>query len=139
MIENLLSRLEKVRKTGDGYMACCPAHKDKSPSMGITERNGKILLHCFAGCEPDSILDAIGLKWTDLFADPMDASKCAMSNYAGHMLEKRAKELDPLERDRAVLIFANAVWDQGRELGIEDMARVKLAVDRLEAARDSTT
>lgn len=136
MIDALLSRLQKVRKTSSGFIACCPAHEDKSPSMSVTEKNGKILLHCFAGCEPESILDAIGLKWGDLFADPMDASSNAMSNYAGYRLQKAAKDLDPLERDMAVLVYANAVWKQGRELGVEDAARVQLAIERLEATNE---
>lgn len=137
MIEDLLSRLDKVRKISDGYIACCPAHDDKSPSLAITERSGKILLNCFAGCDPEAILAAIHLRWRDLFSDAMDSSRNAMSNHVGHMMRKRMREFDPLELDRAVLVYANAVWDQGRELGVEDMARVKLAVERLEAARDS--
>lgn len=138
MIKNLLTRLEKVRKTSSGYVACCPAHDDKNPSMTVTEREGRILLHCFAGCEPDSILDALGLKWGDLFSDPWEASRNGFGNYAAYRMDKAAKELHPLERDRAVLIYANAVWNQGRELGIEDAARVQLAIERLEAANGRT-
>ncbi|WP_245971432.1 toprim domain-containing protein [Calidithermus terrae] len=31
--------------------------------------DGKILLHCFAGCAPDAILSALGLTWADLHTD----------------------------------------------------------------------
>lgn len=139
MIDALLSRLEKVRKAGDGFVACCPAHQDKSPSMSVTERNGRVLIHCFAGCEPQDIIEAVGLKWTDLFSDPMDSSKQAMSNYTQWKMEKGAKDFDPLERDKAVLIYAQAVWKAGRDLGIEDAARVQLAIERLEAANVSAS
>ena len=42
-IEEFLLKLEKVKKCGNGYTACCPAHKDKNPSLSITEKDGKIL------------------------------------------------------------------------------------------------
>ena len=63
-IDNLLSRLHKVKKTGpDRWLACCPAHEDKTPSMAIRELgDGRILIHDFAGCSVEAILDAVGLK-----------------------------------------------------------------------------
>ncbi|MBK6590648.1 MAG: DUF3987 domain-containing protein [Acidobacteria bacterium] len=48
-------------------MARCPAHDDKSPSLSITEKDDKVLVHCFAGCTPDEILSAVGLEFRDLF------------------------------------------------------------------------
>jgi len=67
----LLNYLDKVRKNGtDKWISCCPAHDDKSPSLAIKEGdNGRILLHCFAGCSTDEITGALGLKLTDLFPD----------------------------------------------------------------------
>jgi putative DNA primase/helicase len=46
---------------GEGqWQACCPAHPDKNPSLSVgTGRNSKVLLHCFAGCDPNDILDAL--------------------------------------------------------------------------------
>ena len=69
-IREVLDRLEGVRRSGDGWMARCPAHDDRSPSLSITEaNNGNVLLHCFAGCEQRSIVEAMGLEWGALFAD----------------------------------------------------------------------
>lgn len=76
--ENLLSRLEKSRKTGHStWIACCPAHADKSPSMTIRElEDGRVLLHCFAGCGVESVLGAIGLEFDALFPPrPIDHAK----------------------------------------------------------------
>jgi DNA primase len=43
MIEKLITRLEGVKRTGPGrYTARCPAHHDKSPSLVVAEREGKI-------------------------------------------------------------------------------------------------
>ena len=67
--ETLLLRLSKVRKASrDRWQACCPAHEDKGPSLAIRELDdGRVLIHCFAGCSPVEILDAIGLRMDDLF------------------------------------------------------------------------
>ena len=43
---------------GDGWMACCPAHDDRTPSLSIHEVDGKTLFHCFAGCSQDEVLAA---------------------------------------------------------------------------------
>ena len=51
-LRDFLDRLPSYRKSGQGsYMAQCPAHDDKSPSLRITEgQDGRILVHCYAGC-----------------------------------------------------------------------------------------
>jgi hypothetical protein len=66
-----LSRLNLVRKTGNGRWVCrCPAHDDRSPSLSVRELDdGRVLLHCFAGCEVQSILNAVGLAVEDLFPE----------------------------------------------------------------------
>ena len=71
--EALLSRLEKVRNTGRGtWIACCPAHGDKSPSLTVKEADdGRVLLHCFAGCAAGEVLGAVGLRFDDLFPEPL--------------------------------------------------------------------
>ncbi len=67
-IELMLSRLEDVKRNGDGWMALCPAHADHDPSLSVKEGDaGQVLLHCFAGCSVESVLDAAGLTWGDLF------------------------------------------------------------------------
>ncbi len=70
-IEQLLARLEKIRRIGDGkWLACCPAHNDKNPSLAIKQtEDGKILIHCFAGCDVESIVSSIDLSIADLMPD----------------------------------------------------------------------
>ena len=72
-VDTLLSRLDKVRKTGNGrWTSRCPAHDDRGPSLAIRELDdGRVLLHCFAGCESASVLDALGLTFNDLFPEPL--------------------------------------------------------------------
>ena len=66
--ENFASRFERVHRVGPGkYMACCPAHDDKTPSLSISDGDKGVLLYCHAGCSTDSILSVISLKPSDLF------------------------------------------------------------------------
>jgi hypothetical protein len=68
-IEILINQLGQVKRTGKGrFIACCPAHGDKHPSLAIRETdNGVILLHCFAGCDVGSVVGALGMKVSDLY------------------------------------------------------------------------
>ena len=59
-IDELVSGLEGVRKSGeDGWVACCPAHDDKPPSLSINQKDEKILLYCHAGCTQNEIIDEL--------------------------------------------------------------------------------
>lgn len=68
-MQSILNQLDKLKETkpkrGMAYsaIACCPAHDDKSPSLQISKTlDGKLLLHCFAGCDYTSIADAMGIN-----------------------------------------------------------------------------
>jgi len=66
-VEVLLDRLDGVRRAGpDSWMARCPAHPDRNPSLSVSVKDGRVLVHCFAGCHPDAVLGAVGLTWRDL-------------------------------------------------------------------------
>ena len=67
--DNLLQHLDKVKRTGPGaWSARCPAHDDRGPSLAIAEKDdGRILLHCFAGCDVQDVLGAVGMTFCDLF------------------------------------------------------------------------
>jgi 5S rRNA maturation endonuclease (ribonuclease M5) len=69
-IENFLSHFSHVRKNSNGWQAKCPAHEDKKASLSIAVKDGKILLHCHAGCPTEAILEALHLKPKDLFLEP---------------------------------------------------------------------
>lgn len=71
-IDVVLARLDRPKRTGKGWAARCPAHEDKSPSLSIAEADGgKVLLHCFSGCNAGDVLGAIGLEWKDLFPESL--------------------------------------------------------------------
>ncbi len=48
------------RKIGSGWIARCPAHDDRNPSLSLsTGKDGKVLLRCHAGCDQAQLIDAL--------------------------------------------------------------------------------
>ncbi|HET8688224.1 MAG TPA: CHC2 zinc finger domain-containing protein [Methanosarcina sp.] len=71
-VDEFISRLTKVRRTAkNSWLACCPAHDDKNPSMTVSEgSDGRILVHCFSHeCSITDIAEAVGLKVSDLMPE----------------------------------------------------------------------
>ncbi len=68
-VDALLDRLDRVKQTGKGcWIARCPNHEDKTPSLSIKELNdGRILIHDFGGCGTVNVLESIGMSLGDLF------------------------------------------------------------------------
>lgn len=62
MIAHLESIVEQLgaRRCGSQWIARCPAHDDRNPSLSIGFENGKVLLHCHAGCAQSSVIAALG-------------------------------------------------------------------------------
>lgn len=58
-IDQLVSALDGARESESGWTARCPAHQDRTPSLSISERGGKVLVHCHAGCSQDAVLGAL--------------------------------------------------------------------------------
>jgi hypothetical protein len=62
-IQEVLSRLHGVRRSGAGYVAFCPSHENhRTQALSISEgENGRVLLYCFAGCSYVQIVEALGI------------------------------------------------------------------------------
>jgi hypothetical protein len=68
--DRILPLLQKVRPRGtDRWLAQCPAHEDRTPSLTIRQTDDRALIRCFAGCSAADIVSAIGLQLSDLFDD----------------------------------------------------------------------
>ena len=67
----LLAHLDGIKETAHGkYVARCPSHDDRSPSLAIKEcGDGRVLIHCFAGCETEDVLSAVGLTFADVMPE----------------------------------------------------------------------
>ena len=128
MIDLLISRLQKARPVGkNAYVACCPSHEDKTPSLSVTERNGKVLVYCHAGCTQDEVISAAGLTWDDLFED--DAP-----NQRAYSSKKPVTPINPLRVDENVLLIVREKLSRGDSLSAEDQARAEIAYERVREA-----
>ena len=51
-------------KSGSTWMACCPAHEDRKPSLSISSgRDGKVLVRCHAGCDQRDVIAILRRRW----------------------------------------------------------------------------
>src|SRR4051812_18037332 len=68
-VDTLLAHLDGVRQVGAGrWMAKCPGHTDKHPSLSIRElADGMVLIHDFGGCGAMDVIAAAGLDPHELF------------------------------------------------------------------------
>src|SRR5262249_55082748 len=66
-VGDLVSRLH-ARRSGKGWIAKCPAHDDRDPSLSISEGpDGRALIKCHAGCDTTEVIAALGMAWRHLF------------------------------------------------------------------------
>lgn len=67
-LDLILHRLQGVKPSNGGWVARCPAHDDRNPSLSIgTGDDGRVLVHCFAGCPAEAVCSALGITSADLF------------------------------------------------------------------------
>ena len=75
-IPEILGRFKKVYRSGEGeYQCLCPSHDDSNASLGLKFKEDKMILNCFAGCDMHSILDSVGLTWSDVMPDSLDSTQ----------------------------------------------------------------
>lgn len=68
--DKLLAKLTGIQGRGPRWRAICPAHESKhhTRTLAIHEADdGRVLIHCFAGCDVQAIVGAVGLDISDLF------------------------------------------------------------------------
>jgi hypothetical protein len=133
--EAFLARCDKARRTGaDSWIACCPAHGDKTPSMTVRElEDGRVLIHCFSGCSAEEILGAVGMTFDALFPDRLPSGK----EYSPG-LRRPFPASDVIEAlSGEALLVAVAAYNiaHGIELDAGDRERLLAAYGRIAAGR----
>lgn len=129
---DLAGMLDGARETGpDKWVARCPAHEDRSPSLSIARGGDRWLVHCFAGCYPIDVMAALGLELADLFDDRQYRPR-------GDRERPRLTARDALaaldHEATVVAVIGHDVLEQ-RELDDDDWRRLATAVARIGAAR----
>lgn len=128
-LELVLSRLDGVRKSGSGYVAKCPAHQDRSPSLAVEDRDGIILLHCFAGCETWDVLLTMGLRFSDVMPERVGQFRSGRGPGVSAADVMRA-----FTAESAVIAICASDIAEGRPLSAEDAQRARVAAGRVAEA-----
>jgi hypothetical protein len=126
----ILNALDGVKKLPNGkYQARCPAHNDKSPSLAISETgDGKVLIKCWAGCEFEKIVSALGLQKKDFFP----VSNLPKSEHKAHYPRFNAYEMFPLlSQESLIALMAIQQLGQGQPLNADDVQRVNQAINTI--------
>ena len=133
-LNTLLSRLEKVQSIGNSrYKALCPAHDDRSPSLAIKDDDGRLLLHCFCGCETADVLGAIGLTFADIMPNK------SSGNFKKDRKPFYAMDVLGIIKFEATLVYIYAAdIAKGLTLTIKDKDRLLLAASRINHAYEFT-
>lgn len=130
-VDQFLSRLENVKRTGPGrWIAGCSGHDDQRASLSVRElEDGRVLVHCFAGCSVQEVVAAVGLEMSDLFPE---------RELQHGKPERRPIPAADILRCIAfeALIVSVAALDiaAGKSLPEVDLARLRVAAQRLQAA-----
>jgi hypothetical protein len=123
--EQLLSRLSGVKPRGMGrWIAKCPAHKDRSPSLSIAElSDGRLLINDFGGCEVQAVLDALGLELKDLYPQAL-RDHLPRIDLAGSHAHAAADALKVIAREALVVVLAAEDLAAGMTLKPKERARL---------------
>jgi hypothetical protein len=130
----LLDRLGRVKQTGSGrWLARCPGHEDRSPSLSIRALDdGRVLINCFAGCEPGDVLLAVGLTMSDLFPERLREQSYA----AYHSSIPASDLLIALDHELAVAVLILEDVVTRRTVSAGQVQRLCQAAARVGKARD---
>lgn len=128
----LLERLEGVKRTGPGrWVAKCPSHDDKNPSLSVREADdGRVLIKCWAGCSSAEITAAVGLRLADLFERPLPS----VGPVPRHQRFDWRGAWRCLHHEALIAALAAADAARGQPLTTEDANRCALAAERLAEA-----
>jgi hypothetical protein len=104
--EGILARLKGVRPSRDAWIALCPAHDDRNPSLSLRANSGKTLLHCFSGCAPEAVCTALGIGIRDLFDKPRGSREREpdIVRYVHRQIQGLRNHLTPTERERPITV-----------------------------------
>ena len=134
-IDAVLHRLEKVKRTApDRWIALCPAHDDRRPSLSIREADDhRVLLKCWSGCGAAEIVSALGLSLADLFT----GDQRSLSDHGTGPMRRPFDYRDALtgvSNEAIVVRVIASALARGETLDADALDRLGQAEERIDAA-----
>ena len=131
--DEFVQHLKGVKPRGkDKWMACCPAHDDRDPSLAIASTSqGKILLKCYAGCSALDVVHSLGLGLQDLFPD--DYTEDPMG-FARREMAKRRHNAEKASQAKTYLAILTAKLRRNDPVTESEIAKGRMARAYLQGA-----
>ena len=104
MLAETIAKALSGRKVGAEWQACCPAHQDRRPSLSLTNRGGKLLAFCHAGCSQGSVIAA--LKRQGLWP------KATSMSSSTRPVERPLKPVPPPSDELRRQLLAMKIWKE---------------------------
>ena len=109
-IDIIIGKLDGVRKSGDGFVARCPAHDDQHQSLSVRRGEGdRVLLYCHAGCDFKNIIAALGITRETKVRSSEIVATYDYTDAAGNLLYQVVRFFPKDFRQR----MANGEWGLG--------------------------
>lgn len=136
--QEILDRLDQVKAVGDKkWLALCPAHKEKTPSLNIQELNdGRILMHCFGCADTQAIMEAIGLGLSDLFPEALEERIQPLYMARQEKVQQDNQE-DEIKSCELRLQLAKEMREKNERLTREDLAAERRAFLRMKELKSA--
>jgi hypothetical protein len=139
--QQIAETLGKARHVGNEWLGLCPCHDDHNASLSVTQKNGKLLVTCRAGCEQTAVIAA--LKQRGLWSGARDRNQDRREYYKGRQI---VAVYDYQDEDGRLLFQVCRTDDKqfpqrrpdgagGWKWGIEGIRRVPYRLPQLLAAR----
>ncbi|MGH8291157.1 MAG: DNA primase [Steroidobacteraceae bacterium] len=134
----LLDRLKCVKQRApDRWLARCPAHPDRNPSLSVRElEDGRLLVHDFGGCQVSDVLQAVGLTFSDLFPKPLRSVGTDSGQSSTNLCIPARDLLEIISEETSIVAILAADLLDGRSIGTRDWQRLALAAARIHRVRD---
>jgi hypothetical protein len=128
--DQLLNRLDGVQGRGPRWRSICPAHESRHRSRTLSiaeEADGRLLVHCHAGCSIEEVLGAVGLGFEALYpARPLGHHQRPVRK------PWRASEVvAALKGELMVAFVVLAAVRAGATMNDDDRERAGVALDRI--------
>ena len=109
-LSEVVHRFKSPMQAGQGWKCICPCHADYKASLAITHgEEGRIVLHCHAGCDTDKILASVGLTMSDLFDSGVSVPR--------QVVKELSEEQANLRHQVYIrLLLDNPLWDDDFKL-----------------------
>lgn len=134
-INNLLSRLDKVKSQGKSqWRACCPAHGGNGLNLSVKQTDtGHILIKCFShGCAVEDIINSIGLDWEDVLPDERHVETIKPQK---HLLPSTDGLRMLRYESQIVLVTAYAM--RNADINQSDLTRLELSMQRINHIKEA--